>query len=121
MSKKWTTIKSVVSKSGIDMAKTKLLKSELKSAGKTDETREQKNKSKYIELNVMREKFDNFVKFYKGNGRQFSIEFEQNFPEMAEKIYKKKSNDILSFRTQNLASSPISATASPDPTVRPLP
>ena len=26
-SKKWTTIKSVVSKSGIDMAKTKLLKS----------------------------------------------------------------------------------------------
>ena len=107
-SKKWTTVNSVVSKAGVDMAKTKLIKSELKDNTTTDETREQKNKAKYIELNVMREKFDKFVKFYKGNGRQFSIEFEQNFPEMAEKIYKKKSGDILSFRTQNLASSPIS-------------
>ncbi len=107
-SKKWTTVKSVVSQSGVDMAKRKLRKSELKSKNVAEETREQRNKTKYIELSVMREKFDKFIKFFKGNGRQFSIEFEQNFPEMAEKIYKKKNNDILSFRTQNLASSPIS-------------
>ena len=56
----------------------------------------------------MREKFDKFVANYKGNGRQFSIEFEQSFPEIANKLYKQKTNDILSFRSQNLASSPIS-------------
>lgn len=107
-SKKWTKVKSVVSKSGIDMSKKKQVKSQLKSKSTTEETRDQKNKSRYIELNLMREKFDNFVKFYKGNGRQFSIEIQQNFPELAEKLYQAKSGGILSFRTQNLASSPIS-------------
>lgn len=107
-SKKWTTVKSVVSKSGLDMSKKKLLKSKLKHKNEIEETREQKNKSRYIELSVMREKFDKFVKFYKGNGRQFSIEFNQNFPEIAEKLYQSKGGGLLSFRTQNLASSPIS-------------
>ena len=107
-SKKWTTVKSVVSKSGLDMSKKKQLKSELKVKNEVEDTREKKNKARYIELNVMREKFDKFVKFYKGNGRQFSVEFNQNFPEMAEKLYQSKTGGILSFRTQNLASSPIS-------------
>ena len=107
-SKKWTTVKSVVSKSGLDMSKKKLLKSKLKVKNEIEETREQNNKSRYIELSVMREKFDKFVKFYKGNGRQFSIEFNQNFPELAEKLYQSKGGGLLSFRTQNLASSPIS-------------
>ena len=107
-SKKWTTVKSVVSKAGLDMSKKKLLKSKLKHKNEIEETRDQKNKSRYIELSVMREKFDKFVKFYKGNGRQFSIEFNQNFPEIAEKLYQSKGGGLLSFRTQNLASSPIS-------------
>lgn len=107
-SKKWTTVKSVVSKSGLDMSKKKQIKSELKVKNEVEDTREKKNKARYIELNVMREKFDKFVKFYKGNGRQFSVEFNQNFPEMAEKLYQSKTGGILSFRTQNLASSPIS-------------
>lgn len=107
-SRKFTTVKSVVSKSGIDMSKTKVQKSKLKSKTETEESREDINKAKLVELSVMRDKFDKFVKFYKGNGRQFSIEFQQNFPELASKIYSPKSNDALSFRSQNLASSPIS-------------
>lgn len=107
--KKFTTVKSVVSKSGVDMAKIKLRKTKLKSNKTIDEkSKAEKSKSRLIELNVMREKFDKFIKFYKGNGRQFSIEFEQNFPEIAEKIYKQKTGDVLSFRSQNLSSSPIS-------------
>ena len=107
-SKKFTTVNSVVSKSGIDMSKTKRYKSELKNKNSVAENREEKSKSRLMKLNVMREKFDRFVRDYKGNGRQFSIEFEQNFPEIAEKLYKSKNNDVLSFRSQNLASSPIS-------------
>lgn len=107
-SKKWTTVKSVVSRSGVDMSKSKRRKSELKSKNEKNESREEKNKSMYVELSSLREKFDNFVKFYKGNGRQFSIEFQQNFPLIADKLYKQKTGDILSFRSQNLASSPIS-------------
>lgn len=106
--KKFTTVNSVVSKSGVDMSKTKRYKSELKNKNSTAENRDEKNKSRLMKLNVMREKFDRFVRDYKGNGRQFSIEFEQNFPEIAEKLYKSKTNDVLSFRSQNLASSPIS-------------
>ena len=107
-SKKFTTVNSVVSKTGVDMSKTKRYKSELKNKNSTAENRDEKNKSRLMKLNVMREKFDRFVRDYKGNGRQFSIEFEQNFPEIAEKLYKSKTNDVLSFRSQNLASSPIS-------------
>lgn len=107
-SKKWTTVKSVVSKSGVDMSKTKRRKSELKSKNEKNESREEKSKALYVELSSLREKFDNFVKFYKGNGRQFSIEFQQNFPLIADKLYKQKTGDTLSFRSQNLASSPIS-------------
>lgn len=108
-SKKFTTVKSVVSASGLQMDKMKLVKgSELFSKTKTDESRDEKNKARLIELNVMREKFDNFVKFYKGNGRQFAIEFEQNFPEIADKLYNQKVSNALSFRSQNLSSSPIS-------------
>ena len=107
-SKKFTTVNSVISKTGVDMAKTKRYKSELKSKNTSEQNRDEKNKSKLMKLNVMRDKFDKFVRDYKGNGRQFSIEFQQNFPEIAEKLYKQKTNDILSFRSQNLASSPIS-------------
>lgn len=107
-SKKWTTVKSVVSRSGVDMAKSKRKKSTLKSDVQKDESREEKNKALYIELSSLREKFDNFVKFYKGNGRQFSIEFQQNFPLIADKLYKQKTGDALSFSSQNLSSSPIS-------------
>ncbi len=106
---KFTTVKSVISKSGVDMAKVKIRKNRLKSNKTIDEkSRSEMAKSRLIELNIMREKFDNFVKFYKGNGRQFSVEFEQNFPELAEKLYKQKTGDIISFRSQNLSSSPIS-------------
>lgn len=107
-SKKFTTVKSVVSKSGIDMSKVKLQKSELKSKNTSSVSRRDEAKSRYIEINTMRDKFDSFIKFYKGNGRQFSMEFEQNFPEIAEKLYKQKAGSVLSFRSQNLASSPIS-------------
>lgn len=106
---KFTTVKSVVSRSGVDMAKIKVRRSKLKSNKEIDEkSRNESNKSRLIELNVMREKFDKFVKFYKGNGRQFSAEFEQNFPEIAEKLYKQKTGNLISFRSQNLSSSPIS-------------
>lgn len=106
---KFTTLKSVISKSGVDMARVKFRKNRLKSNKTIDEkARSEMAKSRLIELNIMREKFDNFVKFYKGNGRQFSVEFEQNFPELAEKLYKQKTGDIISFRSQNLSSSPIS-------------
>ena len=37
--------------------------------------------------------FDRFVRDYKGNGRQFSIEFQQNFPVLAEKTYIKSNDD----------------------------
>jgi len=107
-SKKFTTVNSVISKTGVDMSKTKRYKSELKNKNTVAVNRDEKNKSRLMKLNVMREKFDRFVRDYKGNGRQFSIEFEQNFPEIAEKLYKSKTNDVLSFRSQNLASSPIS-------------
>ena len=107
--RKFTTAKSVVSKTGvIDMAKKKNLKSSLKHDVSLKSNRDSANKSRLIELNVMREKFDKFVASYKGNGRQFSIEFQQNFPEIANKLYNQKTNDKLSFRSQNLASSPIS-------------
>ena len=107
--KKFTTVNSVISKSGVDMSKSKRYKSELKNKNTSAQNRDEANKSKLMQLNVMRDKFDKFVRDYKGNGRQFSIEFEQNFPEIASKLYKQKnSNDILSFRSQNLASSPIS-------------
>ena len=107
-SKKFTTVNSVISKTGIDMSKTKNYKSKLKNKNTGAENRDEKNKSRLMQLNIMREKFDRFVRDYKGNGRQFSIEFEQNFPEIAAKLYKSKTNDVLSFRSQNLASSPIS-------------
>lgn len=107
--KKFTTVKSVVSNRGVDMAKIKNNKSKLTSKKETEEkTREEQNKSRLIELNIMREKFDKFILAYRGNGRQFSIEFEQNFPELAEKLYKQKHGDNISFRSQNLVSSPIS-------------
>ncbi len=106
--RKFTTAKSVVSKSGVDMAKNKRQKSSIKHNVALKSNRDSLNKSRLIELNVMREKFDRFVANYKGNGRQFSIEFEQNFPEIFAKLYKQKTNDTLSFRSQNLASSPIS-------------
>lgn len=106
---KFTSVKSVVSKSGVDMASVKLRKNEIKSNKTINEkSRSDSSKARLIELNIMREKFDNFVKFYKGNGRQFAIEFEQNFPEIFEKLYKQKTDGILSFRSQNLSSSPIS-------------
>lgn len=107
-SKKFTTTKSVVSKSGLTHIMKRMKGNELYSKVTTDESRDEVNKARLIELNVMRDKFDDFVKFYKGNGRQFAIEFEQNFPEMAERIYRKKTNNVLSFRSQNLSSSPIS-------------
>ena len=107
--RKFTTAKSVVSKTGVvDMSKKKNYKSSLKHNVELKSNRDSVNKSRLIELNVMREKFDKFVANYKGNGRQFSIEFEQNFPEISNKLYKQKTNDQLSFRSQNLASSPIS-------------
>lgn len=106
--RKFTTAKSVVSKSGIDMSKKKRQKSSIKHDAALNSNRDSVNKSRLIELNVMREKFDKFVANYKGNGRQFSIEFEQNFPEISNKLYKQKTKDELSFRSQNLASSPIS-------------
>lgn len=105
--KKFTTAKSVVSKAGIDISKAKNYKSKLKH-NVSRKNRDEENKARLIELNIMREKFDKFVKNYKGNGRQFSIEFEQNFPEISNKLYKQKTNDMLSFRSQNLSSSPIS-------------
>ena len=107
-SKKFTTVNSVISKTGVDMSKTKNYKSKLKNKNTGAENRDEKNKSRLMQLNIMREKFDRFVRDYKGNGRQFSIEFEQNFPEIAAKLYSSKTNDVLSFRSQNLASSPIS-------------
>ena len=88
--KKFTVVNSVISKSGVDMSKAKHYKSKLKSKGLESESREDKNKSRLIALNIMREKFDKFVKNYRGNGRQFSIEFENNFPEMAKKLYNQK-------------------------------
>lgn len=111
--KKFTSVKSVVSNSGIDMSKNNInnirKKSKIMTNVTVEEDREEKNKSRMIELGVMRDKFEKFVRDYKGNGRQFSIEFENNFPEIAQKLYKQKSgNDMLSFRSQNLASSPIS-------------
>lgn len=107
--RKFTTAKSVVSKTGVvDMAKKKNYKSSLKHNVDLKSNRDSENRSRLIELNVMREKFDKFVASYKGNGRQFSIEFQQNFPEIANKLYNQKTNDKLSFRSQNLASSPIS-------------
>lgn len=107
--RKFTTAKSVVSKTGVvDMSKKKNYKSSLKHNVELKSNRDSVNKSRLIELNIMREKFDRFVANYKGNGRQFSIEFEQNFPEISNKLYKQKANDQLSFRSQNLASSPIS-------------
>jgi len=106
--RKFTTAKSVVSKSGIDMSNKKRKKSSIKHDVELKSNRDANNKSRLIELNIMREKFDKFVANYKGNGRQFSIEFEQNFPEIANKLYKQKTKDELSFRSQNLASSPIS-------------
>ncbi len=107
-SKKFTTVKSVVSKSGIDMSKTKNYKNKLSKKNNQTQNREEESKARLIELSSMRDKFDKFIRDYKGNGRQFAIEFEQNFPEIAEKLYKQKTNNILSFRSQNLASSPIS-------------
>lgn len=107
--KKFTTVKSVVSKRGVDMAKFKNQKNKLTSKKETEEkTRSELSKSRLVELNVMREKFDKFVRAFRGNGRQFSAEFEQEFPEFAERLYKQKTGGLLSFRSQNLSSSPIS-------------
>lgn len=106
--KKWTTVKSVVSPSGVDMSKIKRKKSSVNAKVKASTTTEEVYKSRFIELSVMRDKFDKFVKDFKGNGRQFSVEFEHNFPEIADKLYKQKSGSAFLISGGNLSSSPIS-------------
>ena len=64
--RKFTTAKSVVSKSGVDMAKNKKRKSSLKHDVALQGNRDAKNKSRLIELNIMREKFDKFVASLQG-------------------------------------------------------
>ena len=109
-SRKFTTAKSVVSSSGVDMSKIKKRrKSELKSVAETRKDRYEQAQHNIIELNVMRDKFDTFIKNFKGNGRQFSVEFQQNFPKIAKKLYDEKTkNSAMAFSSQNLMSSPIS-------------
>ena len=110
-SKKYTTKNSVINTKAVDMARIKHRKSGIKHMSfKEDGGRYEKAKHDLIEWGLVREKFENFAKTFKGNGRQFSVEFQQNFPVLAEKTYIKSNDDNknISIRTMNLASSPIS-------------
>lgn len=110
-SKKYTQKSSVINKKAVDMANIKTKKSNInKKTLKEDENRYTDAQHDLIEWNLMREKFDTFVKNYKGNGRQFSVEFQQNFPLLAEKTYAKSNTGgkNIAIRSLNLASSPIS-------------
>lgn len=110
-SKKYTQKASVINKRAIDMANIKTKKSKInKNLIKDDEHDFNDAQHDLIEWNLTREKFDTFVKNYKGNGRQFSVEFQQNFPKLAERTYIKSngSGKNLAIRSLNLASSPIS-------------
>ena len=108
--KKFTTVKSVVSSYGVDMSKIqKKRKSEIKHDVTSPEKKYEKAQHEIIELNIQKEKFDSFVRNYRGNGRQFYVEFQQNFPKIAEKLYNQKTkSSALSFKSQNLMSSPVS-------------
>lgn len=106
--KKWITVKSIISPSGIDMAKNKRRKTQVFNATKGSFHSEQENKARFIELSVTRDKFEKFVRNFKGNGRQFSVEFRNEFPELAAKLYTQKTGNILFLTGGNLASSPIS-------------
>lgn len=110
-SKKFTKKTSIINKGAVDMARTKQRKSGIKTGSFRD------NKDRYasaqhdlIEWGLTREKFETFSKNFKGNGRQFSVEFQQNFPKLAKKTYLKSdgARNAASISSLNLASSPIS-------------
>ena len=110
-SKKFTKKNSVINRGAVDMARKKQRKSDLKTVSQRDNKNRYATSQHYlIELGLMREKFDTFCKNFKGNGRQFSVEFQQNFPMLANKTYMKNDGEsnAASISSLNLASSPIS-------------
>lgn len=110
-SKKYTTKNSVINSKAVDMANTRVRKSNIKTtSSKENGGRYASAQHDLIEWGLIRERFESFVKNYKGNGRQFSVEFQQAFPRLASKTYLKSNNENgnIAIRSLNLSSSPIS-------------
>ena len=84
-SKKYTTKNSVINSKAVDMANTRARKSNIKKLSKENGGRYASAQHDLIEWGLIRERFETFVKNYKGNGRQFSVEFQQAFPKLDRK------------------------------------